>query len=608
MKMIFNMDCRHGLAMLPDNSVDAIVTDAPYELSNDGKQSAAWVFSKFVLPKNAKIKPEGTSGDALATLITEVFCLGGVGVVPSPTPAVPVGSMAFNNQTPFGQHNVENSPERSVDVSQNCAGGDIEPETFKHLGRFALELADPAEFVEILNQLGTGFITGGVGVGLGEFATRVPCLEQSRPSVVSADEDIAFRAYALSHFVSALTGATGFPVLGFQLAGGTHETFTANGARLFFAIALASGAKFIRTSAGTGCLPPMLEARRICVVDDAAHGAFSFDLVVHPQSIHGVGFMGKKWDGSKIAYDVGVWREALRVLKPGGHMLAFSGSRTYHRMAVAIEDAGFEIRDQIMWVYGSGYPKHRSSLKPAHEPIVLARKPAERATLLNIDACRVGDEGGTQKINAPKNKSVSCYEDGLNGGTCVPIDAGRYPANLIHDGSDEVLAMFPDSAGSGGSVPNVKISGYGDGAVGTGSAEYLGGERTKVDCGTGSAARFFYCAKASKKDRNEGLEAFDAVMANFAAGTGLSKNGDGSPRNMNADAKNPHPTVKPTELMRYLCRLVTPPGGLIVDPFAGSGSTGKAAILEGFQFVGFELDPQYAAIANARLEAARNAT
>ncbi len=129
----------------------------------------------------------------------------------------------------------------------------------------------------------------------------------------------------------------------------------------------------------------------------------------------------------------------------------------------------------------------------------------------------------------------------------------------------------------------------------------------KVDCGTGSAARFFYCAKASKKDRNEGLEAFDAVMANFAAGTGLSKNGDGSPRNMNADAKNPHPTVKPTELMRYLCRLVTPPGGLIVDPFAGSGSTGKAAILEGFQFVGFELDPQYSAIANARLEAARNA-
>ena len=149
-------------------------------------------------------------------------------------------------------------------------------------------------------------------------------------------------------------------------------------------------------------------------------------------------------------------------------------------------------------------------------------------------------------------------------------------------------------------MPNVKISGYGDGAVGTGSAEYLGGERTKVDCGTGSAARFFYCAKASKKDRNEGLE---HLPQRTVAGVGALRDGgrESEPR------ANPHPTVKPTELMRYLCRLVTPPGGLIVDPFAGSGSTGKAAIIEGFQFIGFELDPQYSAIANARIEAARNA-
>lgn len=306
---------------------------------------------------------------------------------------------------------------------------------------------------------------------------------------------------------------------------------------------------------------------------------------------YGLRFMGKKWDYDVPGVDI--WVECLRVLKPGGHLLAFAGTRTQHRMAVRIEDAGFEIRDMIAWVYGSGYPKHRSSLKPALEPITMARKPAERATLLNIDACRVGNEGGCrddgQYITGSPD-AVSCYGDGLNQrrSTLVP-GLGRYPANLIHDGSDEVVAMFPDSAGSGGSVPNVKISGYGDGAV-----------------GTGSAARFFYCAKAGKRDRNEGLEAFDAVMANFAAGTGLSKNGDGSPRNMNADAKNPHPTVKPTELMRYLCRLVTPPGGLIVDPFAGSGSTGKAAILEGFQFIGFELDPQYTAIANARIDAARN--
>lgn len=318
---------------------------------------------------------------------------------------------------------------------------------------------------------------------------------------------------------------------------------------------------------------------------------------------YGLRFMGKKWDYDVPGVDI--WVECLRVLKPGGHLLAFAGTRTQHRMAVRIEDAGFEIRDMIAWVYGSGYPKHRSSLKPALEPITMARKPAERATLLNIDACRVGDEGGTRKADPSKLPSVSCYGNGLNSTPVEAIDAGRYPANLIHDGSDEVLSLFPDSAGSGGSVPNVKISGYGDGVVGTGSAEYLGGERIKVDCGTGSAARFFYCAKASKRDRNEGLDHFPAVQTNFAAGTGLSKNGDGSPLNQEATAKNPHPTVKPTELMRYLCRLVTPSGGLIVDPFAGSGSTGKAAILEGFQFIGFELDPQYSAIANARIDAAR---
>lgn len=317
---------------------------------------------------------------------------------------------------------------------------------------------------------------------------------------------------------------------------------------------------------------------------------------------YGLRFMGKKWDYDVPGVDI--WVECLRVLKPGGHLLAFAGTRTQHRMAVRIEDAGFEIRDMIAWVYGSGFPKHQSALKPALEPITMARKPAPRATLLNIDACRVGEEN-TRRTNGAT--AIWSSNGGMNaeqGGS----DSGRYPANLIHDGSDEVLALFPDSAGSGGSVPNVKKSGYGDGAVGTGSVEYLGGERTKVDCGTGSAARFFYCAKAGKRDRDEGLEAFDSIMATFAAGfTGLSKNGDGSPRNMNADSKNPHPTVKPTELMRYLCRLVTPPGGLIVDPFAGSGSTGKAAILEGFQFIGFELDPQYTAIANARLEAARNA-
>ena len=310
---------------------------------------------------------------------------------------------------------------------------------------------------------------------------------------------------------------------------------------------------------------------------------------------YGLSFMGKKWD-----YDVPsveIWAECLRVLKPGGHLLAFAGTRTQHRMAVRIEDAGFEIRDMIAWVYGSGYPKHRSSLKPALEPITMARKPAARATLLNIDACRVGDEGGTRKANPSKLPSVSCYGNGLNGGSVEPIDAGRYPANFIHDGSPEVLAMFPETAPSKSGTRNQAAR---ETQASKGSEKARVGGKFGHDDSGGSAARFFYCAKAGKRDRNEGL---DHMEQRAVAGVGALRDGgrESQPR------ANHHPTVKPTDLMRHLCRLVTPPGGLIVDPFAGSGSTGKAAALEGFQFLGFELDPTYAAIANARYDAAVSA-
>lgn len=315
---------------------------------------------------------------------------------------------------------------------------------------------------------------------------------------------------------------------------------------------------------------------------------------------YGLSFMGKGWD-----YDVpsiAIWSECLRVLKPGGHLLSFGGSRTYHRMAVNVEDAGFEIRDQVMWVYGSGFPKSHniskaidkaagaerevvgdspwasrkpngsagvnsvglnadsanlnitapatpaaqqwdgwgSALKPAHEPVVLARKPLGEKTLaanvlkhgtgaINVDGCRVGFEGEntSRALVAPTgifqhSRQVGSVNDDWR--------KGRFPANLIHDGSDEVLAGFPNEN-----------------------------------------ARFFYCAKASKRDRDEG---------------------------------NIHPTVKPTDLMAYLCRLVTPPGGVVLDPFMGSGSTGKAAIREGFQFIGIEREAEYLAIARARIEAA----
>jgi len=305
---------------------------------------------------------------------------------------------------------------------------------------------------------------------------------------------------------------------------------------------------------------------------------------------YGLSFMGSKWD-----YDVpseAIWCEALRVLKPGGYLLAFAGTRTQHRMACRIEDAGFEIRDMIAWVYGSGFPKHQSALKPALEPITMARKPAKTSTLLNIDACRVG-LGEEKPFSYPNGRGGQGWHGIESFATNLDVRvegnaAGRYPANLIHDGSPEVLALFPDSAGSGGSVPNVKVTGYGA------TYDYQGGERQKVDCGTGSAARFFYCAKTSKKDRDEGLEDF-TQRADTSDGALRDGGRESQPR------KNNHPTVKPTDLMRYLCRLVTPAGGLILDPFTGSGSTGKAATLEGFNFVGFELSEEYCAIARARI-------
>ena len=333
-----------------------------------------------------------------------------------------------------------------------------------------------------------------------------------------------------------------------------------------------------------------------------------------------LGFMGKSWDSTGVAYDVAVWAECLRVLKPGGHLLAFGGSRTYHRLAVAIEDAGFQIRDQIMWVYGSGFPKSLNigkqdgcetwdgwgtALKPAHEPIVMARKPLDGTVAnnvlthgtggINIDGCRVGDDSvQTNRYNA-KGDMTSFHGSEAGNSYVSSVHQGRFPANFIHDGSDEVLELFPDS--KAGKPRNDR---------GTGG---IWSESMGVPCGPqygdiGSAARFFYSAKASKKDRNEGLNEFQPKReADRISDDGV---GGDNPRNRSNTPKlNHHPTVKPTDLMRYLCRLVTPPNGVVLDPFTGSGSTGKAAILEAFSFIGIEQSEEYIAIAEARIQSAK---
>lgn len=352
--------------------------------------------------------------------------------------------------------------------------------------------------------------------------------------------------------------------------------------------------------------------------------------------VNGKGFMAKEWDAF-VPQPI-IWKECLRILKPGGYLLAFASTRTQDWMTMALRFAGFDITTSIYYVFGSGFPKGlniskaidkmegneqpvvgkyqppngkdwnleqaddesvvaapgtftasgrrtlditapvsddakkwqgwNTQLKPSVEPITVARKPIEKGLsiaenvlkwgvgALNIDGCRIkiqttGEDarmGGNGSWNTGK-AAKNVYSGGYAGDVVSSSPNGRYPSTLIHDGSDEVVELFPKSADKGEMSFDVE----------------------------GSAARFFYCAKASNTDREEGLDI----------------------------DKNNHPTIKPTSLMRYLCRLVTPVGGLVYDPFSGSGSTGKAAMLEGFEFVGSELDAGYAEIANARIRYAK---
>lgn len=311
--------------------------------------------------------------------------------------------------------------------------------------------------------------------------------------------------------------------------------------------------------------------------------------------------------------------EALRILKPGGHLLSFSAARTYHHMAVGIEMAGFEIRDQIMWVFGSGFPKSHNlkgdhqgwgtALKPAHEPICMARKPLKGTVLanmqvhgvgaINIDACRVAGEAMPPNTGSGGLPRRSSDEQRGPGVVSQPHVGGRWPANLIHDGSDEVVAMFPAEAGANAPVKGTEPTANGfSGPVAFGGM--IGRVQGAFHGDNGSAARFFYCAKTSRKDRNEGCEEFDKKPLSWSSGT--ANPGSFQSEGTDKSSQNNHPTVKPTSLMAYLVRLVTPPGGTALDPFMGSGSTGKAAMREGFNFIGCELEPAYMAIARARIE------
>ena len=326
---------------------------------------------------------------------------------------------------------------------------------------------------------------------------------------------------------------------------------------------------------------------------------------------YGLSFMGKGWDHGVPGVDF--WAEALRVLKPGGHLIAFGGTRTYHRLAVAIEDAGFEVRDCLMWLYGSGFPKSHNlhgewhgwgtALKPAYEPAILARKPL-RGTVadnvaqwgvggLNIDGCRVAtdDAQWTRHGTADHGEGWGfkrIYQENTTG--------GRWPANVILD--EEAAAALDAQSGvtrSAQSERGLQHSGR-HGGIADGGNLKDGTNSIRGHSDTGGASRFFYTAKASRSEREAGLDGVEVKPAG-----GMQGRQDGSLAGTPVQRANHHPTVKPIALMRYMIRLVAPRGAVVLDPFMGSGSTGCAAMVEGMQFIGIDITPEYVDIARRRI-------
>jgi site-specific DNA-methyltransferase (adenine-specific) len=323
------------------------------------------------------------------------------------------------------------------------------------------------------------------------------------------------------------------------------------------------------------------------------------------------GFMGKAWDN--FVPQPMQWREVYRVLKPGGHVLAFAGTRTQDLMSLGLRLAGFEIRDLVAWVYGSGFPKshnlegewegYGTALKPALEPITLARKPLEGTVAanmlkwhtgaINVDGCRVyrsaDDRSGWSETGSKESENVAMSGKNYAREAKPDNEQGRWPANLIHDGSDEVVGLFPVTTSGGGDKHGRKKSTF------CASTDWEAFKGTSSGGDSGSAARFFYCAKVSPSERNAGLS--DLPDKEWKGdGAAIPQRGE---RPFNP-SKNNHPTVKPIALMRYLCRLITPPGGSVLDPWMGSGSTGVACKEEGFRFIGMEQDEGYYTIARAR--------
>lgn len=629
---LYQGDCLVTLKTMADNSVDSIVTDPPYGLSQ-GKTTEKSVNECIRRSFNIML-PQFDDGNTKSVQYSDFSAVCGSGSELGNTEVVPIiksfvgvpeCSINLDHNIEGWKEKIYTSTKTTIASSDGMLVDEINSEGSKFIGNYIFDFGDSVDFstCDILRGNFGQFSSGFFRVPIGSiFSAFFP---DSSGYFLSSDcrngiFDLVWsnnqsRDIPLASGLIMTSRATEeLPMLTFDFTGSsdnfcaTIETRQVNNFSDFFC------PKLVRTCLAASSLSPKLQPCRVSFVADSADGTdsiYHFHLYIPKNLLSNIkhiytsktGFMGKKWD-----YDVPsqeIWEECFRVLKPGGHLLAFAGTRTQHRMAVRIEDAGFEIRDMIAWIYGSGFPKSMDVSKAIDKSAGAEREvvghytvsndirggnlkkgsatPLDRdITLPSTDAARQWQGWGTAMKPAlepitvarkPLSEKTVAANVLLHGTGAINIDAsriensGRWPANVMHDGSHEVTSLFPNTK-SGGSVSGNEPSSVTNGIYGefNDRVPFTGYQDS------GSAARFFYCAKANVTDRNSG------------------------------GVKNEHPTVKPNDLMRYLCRLVTPPGGIVLDPFNGSGSTGKAAVQEGFRYIGCDLSEEYIEISRKRIE------
>ena len=656
---------------MPPESVDAIVTDPPYNLSNGSKSDAQCfreIVTEVLLPDDNNRNPQGVESRDLA-----VPSLSGAGLGGELRPArvdagvgVPEGPVDLQG-APVAEHEVHAGDEATSSAPHGDLPGVGDAEPVKHLGDFILQLADGgnAPFCDGTCSCFTEPSTGVIGVAV--VVPRAPGGVSPRDGLVvdRGDANVGLVDNAGGQpegapLVHASGGAEDRAMLRLDLRGGTGELDFTHGALEGLPLFALVRAESVTASTGAGRLSPVAKPHRVRLVGDGADGALTVHMVGHG-SKSTTGFMGKVWDGWESPAAFQRWNRewvaaCYRVLKPGGHIAAFGGTRTWHRLAVAIEDAGFEMRDSLAWLYGSGFPKSHdvskgidkaagaerevvgtrvknggatptpghhgndgptrdewrdsrpseayeipitapatpeaeqwdgwgTALKPAFEPIVLARKPLAEKTVarnvlahgtgaINIDGCRIAGEvpTTTRGGHAEKHRVPDSHPDAKNLGRLRPQGrvegnpAGRWPANVV---LDQHAAAWVDE--QSGITQSPTSTGRGAGGQ-NGMYSPIGGQGTVPAPGDkGGASRFFYTAKAPKRERP----------------------------NVNGVQ---HPTVKPLAVMQWLIRLVTPPGGTVLDPFAGSGTTIEAALIEGFDPVGIEMETDYLPLIQHRID------